>query len=141
MATAARMPFAFARPRVSRTPLSARFGKGANPRALPKPTVVRLGSKRVSVKTFAAPEKAPEGNEDEDPESPEQSRQPKPGEQPATYQGVDISGGKYGMGESIDKGLDATTNPDSFLFGFVFLCSFAVLAFLFGPKPPSDYYG
>ena len=28
-----------------------------------------------------------------------------------------------------------------YLFGFVFLCSLAILAFLFGPRPPSDYYG
>jgi hypothetical protein len=73
--------------------------------------------------------------------SAEQEKQPELGEEPQRYRGVDITGGKYGMGESIDKGLDATTNPDSFFFGFVFLCSFAALAFLFGPRPPSDYYG
>ena len=122
MATATLSTRAFARPRVSaRTrfaPSSVRAGRSV----VPKPSTVQT--------------RATEGDDAPGPEkkddAPERQKQ---------YRGVDISGGKYVMGESIDKGLDATTNPDSFLFGFVFLTSFAILAFLFGPRPPSDYYG
>ena len=123
MATALLSTRAFARPRVSGTLPRARFEVPAGSRSVvPKPSTVKT--------------RATGGDGTPDPEKkedvPERQKQ---------YRGVDISGGKYGMGESIDKGLDATTNPDSFLFGFVFLCSFAILAFLFGPRPPSDYYG
>jgi hypothetical protein len=78
---------------------------------------------------------------DASPTSVEQAKQPKAGERAPQYRGVDITGGKYGYGAQIDDALDATTNPDQFLFGFVFLCGLAVFAFLFGPRPPSDYYG
>jgi hypothetical protein len=139
---------ACARPRVSGTRISARrFGKACSSAVAkhPKPTTrVRLRglTARVSVKTFATENENNDGPETGDgPESEEQKKQPKDGEKPATFRGVDITGGRYGMGEGIDKGLDATTNPDLFLVGFVSLCSFAILAFLFGPKPPSDYYG
>lgn len=80
-------------------------------------------------------------DDDASPTSVEQAKQPKPGERAPQYRGVDITGGKYGYGAQIDDALDATTNPDQFLFGFVFLCGLAVFAFLFGPRPPSDYYG
>ena len=69
------------------------------------------------------------------------AKQPKPGEPNPRYRGVDVAGGKYGYGSQIDDALDATTDPNAFLFGFVFLCGLAVFAFLFGPRPPSDYYG
>ena len=36
----------------------------------------------------------------------------------------------------IDDALDATTDPNACLFGFVFLCGLAVFAFLFGPRDP-----
>ena len=80
-------------------------------------------------------------DEDASPTSVEQAKQPKPGERAPQYRGVDITGGKYGYGAQIDDALDATTNPDQFLFGFFFLCGLAIFAFLFGPRPPSDYYG
>ena len=125
MATATLATRAFARPRVLGTPPRARFVRHSVPAGrsvVPKPSPVKT--------------RATEGDDTPDPEKKEAAP-----EEQKQYRGVDISGGKYGMGESIDKGLDATTNPDSFLFGFVFLCSFAILAFLFGPRPPSDYYG
>lgn len=60
---------------------------------------------------------------------------------PARYRGIDLKGGKLGYGETVDNALDATTNPDLFIFGAAALTIGAVLAFLFGPRPPSDYYG
>ena len=40
----------------------------------------------------------------------------------------------------VDDALDATTNPDSFLFGgFLFVIG-AVVLFVFGPRPPSELY-
>ena len=74
-------------------------------------------------------------DEDASPTSVEQAKQPKPGERAPQYRGVDITGGKYGYGAQIDDALDATTNPDQFLFGFFFLCGLAIFAFLFGPRP------
>ena len=57
-----------------------------------------------------------------------------------TYRGIDTKGGRYGFGENVDDALDATTNPDSFLFGgFLFVIG-AVVLFLFGPRPPSELY-
>lgn len=57
-----------------------------------------------------------------------------------TYNGVDTKGGRYGFGEGVDDALDATTNPDSFLFGgFLFVIG-AVVLFVFGPRPPSELY-
>ena len=87
----------------------------------------------------AAP--APPPPDDEASGSVEAAKQPKPGEPNPRYRGVDVAGGKYGYGSQIDDALDATTDPNAFLFGFVFLCGLAVFAFLFGPRPPSDYYG
>ena len=124
MATATLSTRAFARLRVSDT----------SPRTRSRNSV-RAG-RSVVPKLSTVKTRATEGDDTPDPEKKEAAP-----EEQKQYRGVDISGGKYGMGESIDKGLDATTNPDSFLFGFVFLCSFAILAFLFGPRPPSDYYG
>ena len=57
------------------------------------------------------------------------------------YRGIDLKGGQLGYGETVDKALDATTNPDLFILGAGLLTIGAVLAFLFGPRPPSDYYG
>jgi hypothetical protein len=87
----------------------------------------------------AAP--APPPPDEEASGSVEAAKQPKPGEPAPRYRGVDVAGGKYGYGSQIDDALDATTDPNAFLFGFVFLCGLAVFAFLFGPRPPSDYYG
>ena len=52
-----------------------------------------------------------------------------------------MKGGKLGYGETVDNALDATTNPDLFIFGAALLTLGAIFAFLFGPRPPSDYYG
>lgn len=62
-------------------------------------------------------------------------------DEPALYRGIDLKGGKLGYGETVDNALDATTNPDLFIFGAALLTVGAVFAFLFGPRPPSDYYG
>lgn len=48
-------------------------------------------------------------------------------------------GGKYGMGARVDKALDATTNQAGFVAGGIVLTMSAVLMFLFGPRPPTEY--
>ena len=50
-----------------------------------------------------------------------------------------LDGGKYGMGERIDRALDATTNQLSFVVGGFVLTLSAVALFAFGPRPPTEY--
>ena len=119
--------------------------------AIPSPRGVDRACSRVTTRAMdgdgddsgasETPRTPDPADEDASPTSVEQAKQPKPGERAPQYRGVDITGGKYGYGAQIDDALDATTNPDQFLFGFFFLCGLAIFAFLFGPRPPSDYYG
>ena len=50
-----------------------------------------------------------------------------------------LDGGKYGMGERIDRALDATTNQLGFVVGGFVLTLSAVALFTFGPRPPTEY--
>lgn len=50
-----------------------------------------------------------------------------------------LDGGKYGMGERIDRALDATTNQLGFVMGGFVLTLSAVALFTFGPRPPTEY--
>ncbi len=50
-----------------------------------------------------------------------------------------LDGGKYGMGERIDRALDATTNQLGFVVGGFVLTLSAVALFTLGPRPPTEY--
>jgi hypothetical protein len=51
----------------------------------------------------------------------------------------ELKEGKYGMGDRIDKALDATTNELLFRVGGILCVSLPVILFLFGPRPSSEY--
>lgn len=110
------------------------------------------GPSRHDVIARAAEETPSEGSSGEssedavDPEAEKlrdelrQAQTEEEGKERRTYNGVDTKGGRYGFGEGVDDALDATTNPDSFLFGgFLFVIG-AVVLFVFGPRPPSELY-
>ncbi len=50
-----------------------------------------------------------------------------------------LDGCKYGMGERIDRALDATTNQLGFVVGGFVLTLSAVALFTLGPRPPTEY--
>lgn len=50
-----------------------------------------------------------------------------------------VEGGKYGLGDRVDKALDATTNELQFKIGAIVCVTLPILLLIFGPRPPSDY--
>ena len=50
-----------------------------------------------------------------------------------------VEGGKYGLGNRVDKGLDATTDELQFKIGAIVCVTLPVLLLIFGPRPPSEY--
>ncbi len=113
------------------------------------PSVVPDTLSRVGIVAGAAEQEPPEtssssGEVDPDAESFRRelkaAQEEEEDKERRTYRGIDTKGGRYGFGENVDDALDATTNPDSFLFGgFLFVIG-AVVLFLFGPRPPSELY-
>ena len=113
------------------------------------PNVVPDTLSRVGIVAGAAEQEPPEtssssGEVDPDDESFRRelkaAQEEEEDKERRTYRGSDKNGGRYGFGENVDDALDATTNPDSFLFGG-FLCVIgAVVLFLFGPRPASELY-
>ena len=111
------------------------------------PNVVPDTLSRVGIVAGAAEQEPPETSSSSgevDPDAESFRRELKAAQEEdkerRTYRGIDTKGGRYGFGENVDDALDATTNPDSFLFGgFLFVIG-AVVLFLFGPRPPSELY-
>lgn len=50
-----------------------------------------------------------------------------------------VEGGKYGLGNRVDKALDATTDELQFKIGAIVCVTLPVLLLIFGPRPPSEY--
>lgn len=50
-----------------------------------------------------------------------------------------VDGGKYGLGNRVDKALDATTDELQFKIGAIVCVTLPVLLLIFGPRPPSEY--
>ena len=50
-----------------------------------------------------------------------------------------VEGGKYGLGDRVDKALDATTDELQFKIGAIVCVTLPILLLIFGPRPPSDY--
>ncbi|CAL6285845.1 unnamed protein product [Bathycoccus prasinos] len=50
-----------------------------------------------------------------------------------------VEGGKYGLGNRVDKALDATTDDLQFKIGAIVCVTLPVLLLIFGPRPPSEY--
>ena len=50
-----------------------------------------------------------------------------------------LDGGKYGMGTRIDEALDRSTDERGFLIGALSFTVGAVLLFILGPRPPTEY--
>jgi len=50
-----------------------------------------------------------------------------------------LDGGKYGMGTRIDEALDRSTDERGFLIGALSFTVGAVLLFVLGPRPPTEY--
>ena len=48
-------------------------------------------------------------------------------------------GGKYGLGDRVDKALDATTDELQFKIGAIVCVTLPILLLIFGPRPPSEY--
>ena len=86
----------------------------------------------ATTRARAKPPDSDPADEDASPTSVEQAKQPKPGERAPQYRGHH---GGVRLRAQIDDALDATTNPDQFLFGFFFLCGLAIFAFLLDPGP------
>ena len=100
-------------------------------------SIASSSSRRASfVALSARADDDDETTSDETSSSRTTSRPTKPSERrksPVYY------GGKYGMGARVDKALDATTNQAGFVAGGIVLTMSAVLMFLFGPRPPTEY--
>jgi len=73
-------------------------------------------------------------SDDDDP-LPAEDRTPTP----QRRENPNIEGGKYGMGTRIDSALDASSNPNTFLAGALLATIGAVVLFVFGPSPPTEY--
>lgn len=50
-----------------------------------------------------------------------------------------VEGGKYGLGDRVDKALDATTDELQFKIGAIVCVTLPILLLIFGPRPPSEY--
>jgi hypothetical protein len=50
-----------------------------------------------------------------------------------------VDGGKYGLGNRVDKALDAATDELQFKIGAIVCVTLPVLLLIFGPRPPSEY--
>jgi len=77
------------------------------------------------------------GDDDDDASTEDSETRRSGGASMSSRAGLD--GGKYGMGERIDRALDATTNQLSFVVGGFVLTLSAVALFAFGPRPPTEY--
>lgn len=77
------------------------------------------------------------GDDDDDASTEDSEPRRSDGASMSSRAGLD--GGKYGMGERIDRALDATTNQLSFVVGGFVLTLSAVALFAFGPRPPTEY--
>jgi hypothetical protein len=77
------------------------------------------------------------GDDDDDASTEDSEMRRSGGASMSSRAGLD--GGKYGMGERIDRALDATTNQLSFVVGGFVLTLSAVALFAFGPRPPTEY--
>lgn len=77
------------------------------------------------------------GDDDDDASTEDSETRRSGGASMSSRAGLD--GGKYGMGERIDRALDATTNQLSFVVGGFVLTLSAVSLFAFGPRPPTEY--
>lgn len=135
-----------ARHRISGSPRRTRSASAS----LLLPAVARLRWRRSTTRDAAGEGAADKGEttstEGTEPDDDAEVQQDDDGahagdEKRASYNGVDVQGGVLGYGKTVDDALEATTNPDLFIFGALALTVGAILAFLFGPRPPSDYYG
>ena len=50
-----------------------------------------------------------------------------------------VEGGKYGLGDRVDKALDATTDELQFKIGAIVCVTLPILLLIFRPRPPSEY--
>ena len=71
-------------------------------------------------------------------------RLPSRDEKPETTKGNatrfgNVEGGKYGLGDRVDKALDATTDELQFKIGASVCVTLPILLLIFGPRPPSEY--
>jgi len=96
----------------------------------------KSSARRVSVATpFRGVALGVKATNDDD-QSPADDRTPKPANR---RENVNVEGGKYGMGTRIDDALDASSNPNTFLAGALLATVGAIILFVFGPRPPTEY--